>query len=497
VATLIELARLHTSLDTGGIDHLQRLVASWGMLADMCFADLLLLAPVAAAPAEEGRFIILGQVRPAASQTLHPDDLVGRIIPEAERALVARALRLGEIVEGEITEPIRGERARIQGIPIRYGGEPIAVLTRESAPAVGRQPGLLERSYVATFGRFARMILHGDYPFAEEETADSETPRVGDGVLLLDDGSRIEFASPNAVSALHRMGITSSVEGMQLEELAIDTSAVPAAFASMLPVTEEIERRPDVIVVVRCIPLIADGKVTGGVVLMRDVTDLRRRDRLLLSKDATIREVHHRVKNNLQMTSSLLRLQSRRLRSTEGRLALEEAVRRIDSIARVHEILSREAIEQVPFNEIVDDLIRVASDTARTLSRPVEFQVNGDARELPAQLATPLALVIQELLANAVEHAFPDRVEGDGEAAVLPGHVAIDLDNDGEILRVCIRDDGAGLPADFSLETSASLGLSITRTLVTTQLNGTMVMSGDTGTEVEIEIPVIDESGNP
>jgi two-component sensor histidine kinase len=163
----------------------------------------------------------------------------------------------------------------------------------------------------------------------------------------------------------------------------------------------------------------------------------------------------------------------------------------------VHEILSREAIEQVPFNEIVDDLIRVASDTARTLSRPVEFQVNGDARELPAQLATPLALVIQELLANAVEHAFPDRVEGDGEAAVLPGHVAIDLDNDGEILRVCIRDDGAGLPADFSLETSASLGLSITRTLVTTQLNGTMVMSGDTGTEVEIEIPVIDESGNP
>lgn len=493
MATLVELARLHTDLAAGAVGHLQRLVASWGVLSDLCFADLLLMTPIR--DSADAQFVILGQVRPATSQTLHTDDLVGRIIPETERPLVARALRLGEIVEGEITEPIRGERARIQGIPVRYRGDVIAVMTRESAPSVGRQAGLLERSYVATFGRFARMMLHGDFPFAEEEAADSEAPRVGDGVLVLDDGARVEYASPNAVNALHRMGITSNVEGMRLEELAIDESAVPAAYSSKRPVTEEIERRPDVIVVVRCIPLIADGKVTGGVVLMRDVTDLRRRDRLLLSKDATIREVHHRVKNNLQMTSSLLRLQSRRLHSAEGRYALEEAVRRIDSIARVHEILSREAIEQVPFNEIVDDLIRVASDSARTLSQPVEFEVRGDARELPAQLATPLALVMQEVLSNAVEHGFPDRSH-DGSPSGQPGHITVDLENDGLELRVRIRDDGAGLPPDFALDASASLGLSITRTLVTTQLNGTMVMSSDGGTEVEIEIPLTDDEGN-
>jgi hypothetical protein len=224
----------------------------------------------------------------------------------------------------------------------------------------------------------------------------------------------------------------------------------------------------------------------------------------LLSKDATIREVNHRVKNNLQMTSSLLRLQSRRLRSEEGRAALEEAVRRIDSIARVHEILSRDAIEQVPFNEIVHDLIRVAGDSARALARPVEFKVNGDARLLPAQLATPLALVIQELLSNALEHAFPRRT-GEGAAATEPGHITIDLENDGTHLRVAIRDDGAGLPVDFSLDTSASLGLSITRTLVMTQLNGTMAMSsggsggagGTGGTDVEIEVPLEEDSGNP
>ena len=80
--------------------------------------------------------------------------------------------------------------------------------------------------------------------------------------------------------------------------------------------------------------------MTGAVVLLRDVSDLRRRDRLLVSKDATIREIHHRVKNNLQTISSLLRLHGRRLESHEARAALEESVRRIRSIALVHETLS-------------------------------------------------------------------------------------------------------------------------------------------------------------
>src|SRR6185436_12504808 len=121
-----------------------------------------------------------------------------------------------------------------------------------------------------------------------------------------------------------------------------------------------------------------DGDViTGGIVLMRDVTDLRRRDRLLLSKDAAIREVHHRVKNNLQTISSLLRLQARRLDPGEGREALAEAERRIRSIALVHEILSREAGEQVDFNDIVPSLVRMAEDGLLT-ERPVLFNVEGD-----------------------------------------------------------------------------------------------------------------------
>ena len=147
--------------------------------------------------------------------------------------------------------------------------------------------------------------------------------------------------------------------------------------------------------------------MTGCLVLLRDVTDVRRLDRLLLSKDAAIREVHHRVKNNLQTISALLRLQARRLPPGGGRVALFEAERRVRSIAIVHEILSRDPGDQVPFEEIVTSLIRMAEDSV-VQSRPLTFEVVGGLGEVPADVATPLAVVLAELLQNAVEHAFPD-----------------------------------------------------------------------------------------
>jgi len=491
VATFDELARLHTALEPTGLGHLKRLVGAWGMLSDLCFADLLLFVPVAAQGGSGARFIVLGQVRPTTSQTLHREDLVGRIFEESERELVARALRLGEIVEGEFSNTPRGERARIQCIPVRWKGEVLAVLTRESAPSVGRRPGELERVYVETFDRFARMIVRGEFPFGGEDVAEvEEAPRVGDGVLILDAGARIEYASPNAVSALHRMGISSNAEGMRLDELGIEESATRAAYATLFPVTEEVERRSDVIVLLRCIPLLDDGGVTGSVVLMRDVTQLRRLDRLLLSKDATIREVHHRVKNNLQTISSLLRLQARRLDSAEARAALVEAERRIRAIARVHEILSREAVEQVPFDEIIEDLVRVASDSAHSLQRSVGFTADGDAGDLPAEVATPLAVVLSEILQNAVEHAFD---EADDFGVSPPqGVVALELRNDGHVLEVVVRDDGKGFPDGFSVERSDSLGLSIVTRLVQSQLGGTIELGNgaERGSLVRLVVPL-------
>jgi len=489
--TMAELARDYTDLDGPTLAHLQRLVASWGMLSDLCFADMLLFVPVSSSA---DQFVVLGQVRPTTSQTLHRDDLVGHVIDEVERPLVSRCWRLASIVEGEVGIPSRNERGRLVCIPVRLQDKVVAVLTRESALSVGRRPGELERVYVEVFDRFAGMIVAGEFPYPIEETVTSEL-RVGDGVLLLDSSGRIEYASPNAVNALHRMGMHSGLVGMRLDEAGIDEEVVDEAFASGLPVTAEVETRPDVTVVIRCMPVLENHRVNGALVLMRDVSDLRRFHRLLLSKDAAIREVHHRVKNNLQTISSLLRLQARRLPPGEGRAALEESERRVRTIALVHEILSRDASDQVDFNDIVPALVRMAEDL---LAQVAHFRIgyDGDAGELPASVATPLAVILTELLQNAAEHAFADRPGlVAGTAPSPPDHeplrVNVSLRRDDGQLHVQVRDNGRGLPAGFSIEDTSSLGLSIVRDLVRAQLGGRIEMHTDGGTIVDVIIPTL------
>ena len=495
MASLAELVRLHARYDAARISHLQRLVASWNPIADLCFADLLLSVPLAG---ESGRrFVVVGQVRPSTNQTLYRTDYVGEIVDETGRPLVARAFRSGEIVEGETRIAAIDERVRVLAIPVRFNGEVIAVCSRESRPSIGRQPGELERTYLSVFQRFARMIASGSFPFATDEILAEEAPRVGDGAIVVDIQGCVEYASPNAVSALHKMGVHGNVEGNRLTDLGLQATAIHNALTLGIPVTEEVERGPDVTVLVRCLPLLEDGAVTSALVLVRDISELRRRDRLLISMDATIREIHHRVKNNLQTISSLLRLQGRRLDSPEAKSAIEESVRRIRSIALVHEILSRETGDDVSFQEIVRPLVRMVEEVAQSPDRPVRFRVQGDAGRVPARVATPLAVVLTELLQNAVDHAFPQDAQG------LPGEVQVlvHLENDGKELLVRVADNGIGLPADFSLESSGGLGLSIVRTLVTSQIEGSIDLrqraadeppaNGTTGTVAELRVPVV------
>jgi two-component sensor histidine kinase len=247
------------------------------------------------------------------------------------------------------------------------------------------------------------------------------------------------------------------------------------------------------VVIVRSVPLRNGEGRTGALVLLRDVTDLRSRDRELVTKDATIREIHHRVKNNLQTVAALLRLQARRMTAPEARAALEEAVRRVGSIALVHETLSQSLDETVDFDEIVDRLRVMVTDVGST-GAAVTSSRTGEFGTLPAELATPLAMVLTELLQNATEHAF----------AGGPGHVEVAVcrvprlpaagpgQHAGTDLQVRVTDDGRGIPDTFDVTTSASLGLSIVRTLVESELGGSLSLgrADAGGASVELRIPL-------
>ena len=461
MATLGELCRQHTSLSRDEINHLKQLVSEWGLLADLCFADLLLYVP-----SNDAEWLIVAQVRPATGQTIYLSDYVG-VPADNERPLLTAAFDSGEICEGEIAVDLP-EPARMLAIPVRCGGKPIAVLSREWSNKTVRQPGELERTYLGIFQRFAAMIAEGSFPFHGLVGDSSAAPRVGDGVMVLDDEARVRYASPNAVSALHRVGISANAVGMRLAELGFNDSPVRLAYEDRMPVIEEFDQTPNVTLLTRCMPILAGGEVTGGVLLLRDVTEVRKRDKLLLSKDATIREIHHRVKNNLQTISSLLRLQGRRLESSEAKAAVAESVRRIRTIALVHETLSREPGDDVAFLEIVRPLLRLAEEGLQSPDRPVRFTVQGDGGRLPSTIATPLSVVLTELLQNAVDHGFPEGSSG--------GDVVVQLNPTDDHLDIRVINDGRGLDSWFELNKATGLGLSIVRTLVTTELAGSIVM---------------------
>jgi two-component sensor histidine kinase len=497
MATLGELTRQHTSLDRDEIDHLQRLIGEWGVLADLSFADLLLYVPDLA-----GKWMVVAHVRPATGQTVYQMDFVGSPAEtEAELPLLAKAYHEGVICEGEITVEVVPDPVHMVAIPVRFGAKVIAVLTREWSTRTGRRHGELELTYTGIFQRFATMIAEGLFPFSGPVADSSAAPRVGDGVLVLDEDARVRYGSPNAVSALHRVGISANAVGMRLAELGFNDSTVRLAYESKLPVIEEFEQTADVTFLARCMPVLASegggGVVTGGLLLLRDVSEVRKRDKLLLSKDATIREIHHRVKNNLQTISSLLRLQGRRLTSPEAKAAIAESVRRIRTIALVHETLSREPGDDVAFLDIVRPLLRLAEEGLQSPDRPVRFTVQGEGGRLPSTIATPLSVVLTELLQNAVDHAFP---EGSGG-----GDVVVVLDHTDGVLKIRVINDGRGLDPGFELNKATGLGLSIVRTLVTTELDGTIAMRGGrpddfvaaglgdhprgTGTVVDLTVP--------
>jgi two-component system, sensor histidine kinase PdtaS len=336
-------------------------------------------------------------------------------------------------------------------------------------------------------------LSEGTFPDVRDVAMSRSTPRVGDGFIRLDVAGVVTYASPNALSAYHRMGLTSELEGHHLVDItrplisdSFEAQEVAEHIQDLLAGGRSMRMEVDAggaTVLLRTLPLVVQGSSAGAAILIRDVTEVKRRDRALMSKDATIREIHHRVKNNLQTVAALLCLQARRTANAEGREALTESVRRVSSIALVHDALSMSVDEQVNLDEVIDRILPIMNDVA-SVDRPIRINRVGDLGVLDSDRATALVMVITELVQNAIEHAFDPDARG--------GSVTIRAERSARWLDVVVHDDGRGLPEGFSLEKSDSLGLQIVRTLVAAELDGTLGMreAPRGGTDVVLRVPI-------
>ncbi|PID96899.1 MAG: ATPase [Actinomycetales bacterium] len=467
MASLAELIQEHSELSPADEEWLRLLVSDWQLLSDLSFADLVLW--VRASPVQ---WYAVAHMRPTTGQTVYFRDQVGRRASRSRAKLLETAYSERRIVRERDSEWGEDAPVREETIPIARAGRPIAALTRHTNLSMMRTPSRLELTYLATADALSRMIASGEFPHAGAPSGLRRgAPRVGDGVVRLDIDGVITYASPNALSALHRLGFVGDVLGTSLAQVVTgvlhDPSPVdegmPLVLTGRQPWRTEVTNA-DQVLSMRAIPLSDSGQRFGALVLVRDISELRRREQELMTKDATIREIHHRVKNNLQSVAALLRLQGRRLPDEGARSALLEAERRVATIALVHDTLSHGLDETVDFDRVADLAMRAVVEVAPH-DGDVIVKRTGSFGQVRAQDATALAMVISELVQNAVEHGLQD-------TGGMVGSVRIDVRRKTGLegpdkLTVTVTDNGVGLP-EGRVPAGAGLGAQIVHSLLAT-----------------------------
>ncbi len=475
-----------TALTAEDQERLSELTAEWQLLSDLSFADLILWVPKRKDyQSWPTGHVAIAHIRPTTAATVFTQDLIGDEINWGDNPRIDQALSQGEILRDTEPEQVGELLIKEETIPVLFKGHVIAVISRHRDAVQMRSKSRLEINYREIAHKFYRMVAESTFPIAGNIYRSESAPRVGDGLLRLDANGVVMYASPNARSAISRAGWAGELENQHLGELfsQIDNGEVPTEEPWSLVVSGKELRRDDfdngkAILDLLVIPLLAGDDRIGAILLLHDVTELRRQDRALITKDATIREIHHRVKNNLQTVSALLRLQSRRVEDPEAAAALAEAVRRVASIAIVHETLSGSSAEVVLFDEVYDRIVHNAIELS---SRPIKLSKSGDFGNFDSKIATPLALVITELIHNSLEHGL----ESAGDS------LSVSVTRGDNSCLVVVSDNGVGLPEGFDLDGSSNLGLQIVRTLTENELKGSIKLTrvGD-ATQAALTFPL-------
>lgn len=453
--------------------HLANVAANLQLVADLAYADIAL-----AVPGDEGALTVAADAHPATAIAPIASSRVGQQLDPADEAEAYEAHRSCDVVHGSAQRVARGITFGASAFPVGAACPPGAVLVLYRARQVTLSPGTMETAFMEAADAVLDALRSG--PIVDVRTGEpfSTVRHAGDGVMRVDGAGRISYASPNAVNILRLAGVEGSVVGGKAASLPGGGFGVAPVLGTRAAIQVEVE------VGERVLSYRSIGLSDGALVLFEDRTEACRREAEIKVKEATIREVHHRVKNNLQTIASLLRIQARRTRSDEARHALSEAIERVSSMAVVHDLLAGSDEERVDFAEAARTVVELVRRGLSGAESGVRVTVNGATGMVDAHVATSLALAVAELAHNAIEHGIGERGEGSVEVGMrrVPGELVL-----------TVRDDGNGLPDGFDVASSANLGLAIVRTVVEDDLHGTLGFSGVKGTTVTVRVPLPDD----
>ena len=483
----------HVDLSSSDVALLKKLAGDLPILADVSRADLMLFCQ--SREGRSDRAVIVAQAMPHATLPVYEDDRVGLVMGSLDHAEVIRGLRGHLHTDVVHTISVRGATVARQVYPVRNtSAQLIAVLVKDSFWLAHERQRRRSKVFQDALERFIEMVLRGELKGAELLSPFGEH----DGVVYVGVDRRIRYMSGIAAGLYRKLGYRDSLIDRRISELeTVDHQMVTQAINEQRAIQRQTEQygftwvrkalpviAPDESPWTFVVKRLAPGKAPtprpqGVLILVHDATGALEAQRELESKMALIREVHHRVKNNLQVIASLMRMQARRAQTGEAKEMLEESVNRILSVAVVHEFLSQNASGTINVMEVAH---RILSQVQQGLIDPtshIQLRVRGSDIWLPAERATQCALVINELVQNAIEH---------GLAQQNQGRVEVSLADDGERVRIQVTDNGVGLPEGFELSTSSNLGLRIVRSLVERDLRGRFELTASTeGTHATVE----------
>jgi two-component sensor histidine kinase len=481
------------SLTKEDIVFLEKIAADLAILADLARADVVMYCPCVSE-----RAIVAAQVRPHSILPIYGESLVGRQVNATEEPDVFRALTEGRRGLTEVRQPIGSLGASANTAPIVQETYPVRAPDGRIVAAIAIETNLIERErhqrrsrvFRRALQQFRRSVLAGELRGADHLTPFQEH----DGILVVDAQRRIQYVSGIATSLYRKLGYAGDLLKRRVEDLELDDHEVVLEAMEQGRCLEREMRVGELVWVKKALPLFSRRqgvrrilgvepvrRLDGTLVIIHDQTEARRREEELKIKVALIQEIHHRVKNNMQTIASLLRLQSRRTDSDEVRRALQEGINRILSVAVIHEFLAHQEARVINIRDVSQRIVAQIQEGILDRERSIRLNLEGPNIYLPTQPATVCALVINELLQNALEHGY-NRQEG--------GTVTVRLQDDGQKITIAVDDDGVGLPEEFDLSQTSSLGLQIVRTLAEGDLKGSFELHGrDKGVSALVTFP--------
>lgn len=469
--TIAELCKTYTTLTDEDIAIIEDIARHLQFMADICQADVFIDCPTE----DPDRAVVVAQASPTTARSLYRSSVVGHMALSRNEPAVQFGLVTGLPVVKHRGVSQEGTAMQQNVIPIKNRqGVTIGVLIKEEDITEQIEQEKQVELLLETTGQLSDTLLRA-------AMAENQVPSLmHEGMILIDEKDRVRYANARAVEIFQHIGIRHSIKGESARRL-FDGDWSLAGLQHRGGMRFEEMKIAGKIILLKAVLIYGKQKPLGAIILIRDITELKEKEKQLLIKSAVIKEIHHRVKNNLQMISSLIRMQMRRSDSMEVRTVFRESINRINCIAVIHEILAQDGLETVNFRDILDKLSRTVVASLAAPDQCIEISFDGMFMELPPDKATTLSLIVTELLQNSIIHGFKNADRG---------RITITCLRPQERVVLTVTDDGCGIGYDGYRSRSDHLGLKIVETLVTNDLEGQLYFKDNgNGTTVMITFP--------